>query len=158
MKITNENRIKNSEKELINAIINHIDWGAVEAVISEKHKIGINGDIRYGQGDMAVHNGRVVYRVNFDVTVPFSILFDRDGEYVSINTSQGSENTRPRGDDVKNEKDLTENEILEKLTREMDALEEEEPIELTDIVGNLMGSRKSVLPQEESVFHAAVNE
>lgn len=157
MKITNERSIKTSEKDLIDTIIKDIDWHAVEQIIRDRHHIGIKEDVHYHQGDIVVHNNQVVYRVNFDVTVPFSILFDRAGAVVSMNASQDGVENRADADETKYAVDQTENQMLEEFTREMEALDEEPPIELTEIVGNQSATTESGSYGKASIFESAVN-
>ncbi len=159
MKITDEYNIRNIETDLMKNLIEDIDWRAVEAIIRENYRIGINEDIRYRQGDIVVHNDQVAYRVNFDVTVPFSILFDRAGEYLTIGTSEADAGGSPGSDAADNGQEATENEILAEFNREMDALEadEEEPIELTEVVGGFGKATENDWPHEEPALHSAVN-
>jgi len=160
MKITNERSIKTSEKDLIDTIIKDIDWQAVEQIIRDKHHIGIKEKVRYHQGDIVVHNHQVAYRVNFDVTVPFSILLDRAGAFVSMNASQPGVENRADADEAKYAEDPSENRMLDEFNREMEALEaldEETPIELTEIVGNRSATTGSGSYGEASFLESAVN-
>ena len=159
MKITDEIIIRDSEKELISAVVKNIDWRTVEKIIREKHGMGVTENIRYRQGDIVSHDDQVAYRIHFDVTVPFSMLFNRAGEHVSINAPEDSGTEIRHPGKAENEALYTENEILEELTREMDALdqEEEEPIELTEVVGTLPKETAHAPNKEESFFPSAVN-
>lgn len=87
MKITNSEIIRNGERELIDAITADLDWSAIEAIFKERHKLAIQDDVEYRQGDIVVHGGQVAYQLDFDVRVTLSVLFDRDGNYLSIATS-----------------------------------------------------------------------
>lgn len=157
MKITNEGSIKSSEKDLIDTIIRDIDWHAVEAIIREKHHIGIKEDARHQHGDIVVHEDQVAYRVNFEVTVPFSMLFDRAGAFVSMSAFQAGDENRPVAGETAHQEDMIEDEILEELSREMDALEDDPLIELTEIVGNRSEATGSEPYGEASFFDSAVN-
>jgi len=39
-----------------------------------------------------VHDDKLAYRVNFEVPVPFSVLFERSGDYLDIRSPKDSEN------------------------------------------------------------------
>ena len=87
MRITDEAVIKDGEKELIDSIIGDLDWTAIEDIFKEKHQLDIQDDVEYKQGDIVVHDNDVAYKLDFDVKVTLSILFDRSGNSVSIETS-----------------------------------------------------------------------
>ena len=87
MRITDEAVIKDGEKELIDSIIGDLDWTAIEDIFKEKHQLDIQDDVEYRQGDIVVHDNDVAYKLDFDVKVTLSILFDRSGNSVSIETS-----------------------------------------------------------------------
>ena len=87
MRITDAAVIKDGEKELIDSLIGDLDWAAVEDIFKEKHRLDIHDDVEYKQGDIIVHNNDVAYKLDFDVKVTLSILFDRSGNSVSIKTS-----------------------------------------------------------------------
>lgn len=97
MKITNSEIIKTGERELIDTIIADLDWEMIETIVKNRHKLKIQDDIDYRQGDLIVHEDKVAYKLDFDVKMTLSIIFDRDGNYLSVTTSD----------------DLTGNDILE---------------------------------------------
>lgn len=84
MKITDHEIIKNGEKELIDAITGDLDWTTIEQVFKDKFKLGLQEDVEYKQGDIVIHNHQIAYRLDFDVKVSMSVLFDRKGEYLDI--------------------------------------------------------------------------
>ena len=157
MKITNENIIRTHEEALIRSIVKDIDWTAVENIIEEKHQIKIKEEVRDGQGDIVVHDDKLAYRVNFEVTIPFSVLFDRSGDYLDIRSQEDAENDTLQPQSAMSEQRPSENEVLAELCREMEALEEDEPIELTEIVGNLVEATEKLVTLEESAFSAVAN-
>jgi len=65
MRITSAEVIRNSEKELMDAITGDLDWGSIERIFREKHHLGIDEDVEYQRGDMVVHENRIAYRWNF---------------------------------------------------------------------------------------------
>ncbi len=91
VKITNADIIKSGERELIDTIIADLDWDMIEKIVRSRHRLKIQDDIDYRQGDLIVHNDQVAYKLDFDVKMTLSVIFDRDGNYLSINTSEGFE-------------------------------------------------------------------
>lgn len=86
MKITDSDIIKAGERELIDTIIGDLDWDAIEKIFKERHRLRIQDDVEYRQGDIVVHNDEVVYKLDFDVKLTLSILLDRSGNYLSFTT------------------------------------------------------------------------
>lgn len=123
MKITDRNVIKNGEKELIDSIIGDLDWRAIETVFKEKHRLGIQDDVAYRQGEMVVHKGNVAYKLDFDVKLILSILFDRSGDYLAINTSEELEEGSQQ----------METKRSEEVSQRQAPMEEEVPVELTEV-------------------------
>lgn len=84
MKITDHEIIKNGEKELIDALTGDLDWTTIEQVFRDKFNLGLQEDIEYKQGDIVIYNNQIAYRLDFDVKVSLSVLFDRKGEYLDL--------------------------------------------------------------------------
>ncbi|MCF8069997.1 MAG: hypothetical protein K9L30_15560 [Desulfobacterales bacterium] len=87
VKITESEIIKSSEQDLIDAITGDLDWSAIESIFKDKHNLKIQDDVEYSSGDLVVHDNRIAYKLDFDVKVTLSVLFDRDGNYISLATS-----------------------------------------------------------------------
>jgi len=90
MKITDPEVIKSGESELIDAITADMDWGGIGKVFMEKHKLDIDDDVEYKNGDIVVYNNQIAYKLDFDVKVNLSILLDREGSYISLSTDLDS--------------------------------------------------------------------
>ena len=84
VKITDQNAIKNGEKELIDTITGDLDWGAIEKLFFKKYNIKLRDGIDYKEGDMVIHDNQIAYRLNFEVKVGFTVLFDRKGECLDV--------------------------------------------------------------------------
>lgn len=91
MKVTNSDIIKSGERELIDTIIGDLDWNMIEEIVKSRHRLKIQDDIDYRQGDLIVHNNQVAYKLDFDVKMTLSVIFDRDGNYLSLSTSEDLE-------------------------------------------------------------------
>jgi len=87
MKITNSEVIKSGEQELIDAISGDLDWGIIEEIFRQEHKLGIGEDVEYKRGDIVVHNNQVAYRLEFNVKVTLSVLLDREGNHLTFTSS-----------------------------------------------------------------------
>ncbi len=84
MKVTDSDIIQTGEKELIDAITGDLDWEAIEKIFKNKYHLGFQEDIEYKNGDIVVHNNQIAYKLNFDVRISLSVLFDRKGECLTV--------------------------------------------------------------------------
>jgi len=87
LKITDSEVIKSGERELLDTIIGDLDWEAIEKIVKEKHQLRIQDDVEFRQGDIVVYDNTVAYKLDFDIKVTLTVLFDRDGNYLSFSTS-----------------------------------------------------------------------
>lgn len=99
MKITDPEVIKSGESELIDAITADMDWGGIGKVFMEKHKLDIDDDVEYKNGDIVVYNNQIAYKLDFDVKVSLSILLDREGTYISLSTDLDSDTVGESGEE-----------------------------------------------------------
>ena len=113
MKITDHEVIKNSEQELIDAITADLDWGTIEKIIKKEHNLEIEENVEYKKGDIVVCDDRVAYKLEFNVHVILSVLLDREGNYISVESS-GRIGTSDNEDRLKKEsKDSYESALSE---------------------------------------------
>lgn len=84
MKVTDSDVIQMGEKELIDAITGDLDWETIEKAFKDKYHLGFQEDIEYKNGDIVVHNNQIAYKLNFDVRISLSVLFDRKGECLTV--------------------------------------------------------------------------
>ncbi len=91
MKIVNADTIQAGEKDFIDAINAELDWMAIEKMILEKHKLQLQDEVCYKQGDIVVHDNQIAYRLDFDITVSLSLIFNREGDCLNIETPDGQE-------------------------------------------------------------------
>lgn len=91
VKITDADIIKIGEKELIDIITGDLDWGIIEDLLHKKYNLTLSDDnVQYKQGDIVVHNNQVAYKLDFDVNVTISVMFDRQGDCFDIVASSTS--------------------------------------------------------------------
>jgi hypothetical protein len=91
LKITNSDSIKSGELELIDAITGDLDWTTIEKLLRDKHNLGLRDEVEYKNGDIVVHKDEVAYKLEFDVRVTLSVLFNRDGDCLQLSTSSDLE-------------------------------------------------------------------
>ena len=104
MKVSDSDIIKTSEKDLIDAIAGELDWDAIEGLFREKHNLSLEDELEYKDGDIVIHDNQIAYKLNFDIKVKLSVLFDRKGECLGVSTSEKQEN-----DEVSGEMDAGDN-------------------------------------------------
>ncbi len=86
MKLTRPETIQESEKEFIDTINAELDWEAIEQMLLEKHGFTLQDEIEYKNGDILVYKDRIAYKFDFEIKVPLSVVFNRDGECLEIST------------------------------------------------------------------------
>lgn len=97
MKVTNPELIQESEKEFIDTINAELDWEAIEKLLMQKHKIALQDEVDYKNGDMVVFDNRIAYKFDFEIKVPLSVVFNRQGECLDISTSRQDAEAREPG-------------------------------------------------------------
>ena len=80
MKITDPDVIKSGEKDLIEAVKEDIDWDAVKDVIKEQMEIS---SFSAEGGGILVHDNRIAFKIDFNLSFKGSLMFDREGNYIS---------------------------------------------------------------------------
>lgn len=99
MKITNPEFIQESEKEFIDTINAELDWDTIEQMLLDRHNFAVQDDIEYKDGNLIVHNNEIAYKFEFEIKVPLSVIFNRNGECLSMSTARAEE-------DLENDEDL----------------------------------------------------
>jgi len=99
MKLTDPEAIQESEKEFIDTINAELDWEAIEKMLLEKHSFTIQEEIDYKTGDIVVYKDNIAYKFDFEIKVPLSVIFNREGECLDISTVRddfdGSDDAAP---------------------------------------------------------------
>jgi hypothetical protein len=91
MKVMDQEVIRSGEQDLIDGITADLDWTAVEQVFLDNHNLRLGEDVEYKSGDLVVHDQQVAYLLEFEVKVPLSIVLDREGNCLSIMSSNRNE-------------------------------------------------------------------
>lgn len=80
-----------SEKEFIDTINAELDWGAMEAMLLERHNFHLRDDVAYKGGDLVVHKNQIAYKLDFEIKLSLSVIVGRDGECLDITSSAEAE-------------------------------------------------------------------
>ncbi len=91
MKITNPDTIQSGEKELIDFINSELDWSAIEEMILEKHKLQLQDEVVCKHGEIVVYDNQIAYRLDFDIKVALSLIFNRQGDCIDMKTPDGQD-------------------------------------------------------------------
>ncbi len=79
MKIADSQSIKTGERDMILSIMKKIDPEVLAAIAARN--LSPSG-MEFVDGDMAIVDNRIVYRMNLQVTVGMTVMFDREGNLV----------------------------------------------------------------------------
>ena len=107
MKLTTPENIKTSEKDFIDTINAELDWDAIEKLLMEKHNFTLQDEVIYKDGDLIIHQDQIAYKFDFDIKVPLSVIFNRNGECLDI-SSQREFNPDAEADLLEGEEPLSD--------------------------------------------------
>lgn len=79
MKITDPQVIEDGEKDLIEAVREDLDLDAVRQILKERMAVSA---LSSKGGQIVVHNNKIAFRLDFDINLSGSLLFDREGNYI----------------------------------------------------------------------------
>ncbi len=79
MKITDPRIIQTGEKKLIAAMQKHLDLETVRKILSERMA---ETAFESKGGQIVVHDNQIAFRLDFDLQLTGSLLFDRQGNYI----------------------------------------------------------------------------
>lgn len=81
MKITDPDVIKNGEKDLIDAVKEDLDLDAVKQILQDQIA---QSALSAKGGQIVVHNNQIAFRLDFDLNLSGSLMFDRSGNYIAL--------------------------------------------------------------------------
>jgi hypothetical protein len=84
MKLTQPQSIEKNEKALIDTIHAALDWKTIEQLLREKDLIHLETQVDYKKGDLVVHDNQIAYKLDFEIRMPLSVVFNREGECLEI--------------------------------------------------------------------------
>lgn len=79
MKITDPDVIKNGEKDLIDAVKQDLDLDVIKQILEKKITAAAMSP---KGGQIIVHNNEIAFRLDFDLNLTGSLMFDRQGNYI----------------------------------------------------------------------------
>ena len=86
MKITDPQVIEDGEKDLIEAVREDLDLDAVRQILKERMAVSA---LSSKGGQIVVHNNKIAFRLDFDINLSGSLLFDREGNYIDESEEDG---------------------------------------------------------------------
>jgi len=87
MKITDPEVIKNGEKDLIASVQEDLDPETVREILKERMTVAA---LSSKGGQIVVHENDIAFRLDFQVNLSGSLLFDRDGNLIEDLTADAS--------------------------------------------------------------------
>jgi len=130
LKLTNSESIQESEKEFIDTINAELDWDAIEQLLLDRHGFSVQEDVDYKDGNLIVHNNEIAYKFDFEIKVPLSVIFNREGECLEMTTRSTDEilledvsnqDKNPLDQKLDLDKDASDQEVLEKSLEKIDS-------------------------------------
>jgi len=140
MKVARKESIEIGEKELLDTIIAELDWEVIENKLKDKHNIKLQEDVEFKNGDLVVHGNKIAYKLNFDVKITLSVLFDRLGDCIDISAA---------GEDSDLEEDYEEEIPADDNTSEVETDENEKFEKKNHMVEDLAGMIDDINNDEE---------
>ncbi|CCK81501.1 hypothetical protein [Desulfobacula toluolica] len=95
MKITDPDVIRNGENDLIKAVTDDLDLNAVKDVIKQRLAAA---DLSSRGGQIVVHNNEIAFKLDFDLQLSGSLMFDRQGNYIPESDETGEHENLIPGD------------------------------------------------------------
>lgn len=110
MKLTDPDVIKSGEKDLIDSVKDDLDLDAVKQILEKK--LAATALSSKG-GEIVVHNNEIAFRLDFDLNLTGSLMFDRQGNYIP--ESEESNITDKQEESIPADLDLEDIDITETL-------------------------------------------
>jgi len=86
-KLSDPEVIKRKERELIDAIASGLNIKDLGTLFEKEFKLQILGDAQCRHGDLIVFKDHVGFQLDFEVAINFSLLVDRNGNYLTFGDS-----------------------------------------------------------------------
>ena len=99
MKLTDPEIIKEGEKDLIDAIKDDLDLDSINEIVKDKLKVK---NLESKGGKIIVHNNDIAFKIEFELSLNGSLMFDRDGNYIP----DSSDDSADEGPELKEDKDI----------------------------------------------------
>jgi hypothetical protein len=131
MKITDPHIIQTGEKKLITALREQLDQETVKTILMERMT---ETSFASRGGQIVVHDNQIAFRLDFDLQLSGSLLFDRQGNYISAYRPESSalSNEKESNDDMthapesrKEDRDVMENDEVKETQDSEEILDDE---------------------------------
>ncbi|MCA1785820.1 MAG: hypothetical protein LC657_07560, partial [Desulfobacteraceae bacterium] len=63
----------------------------IEQLLAQKQLFSLQDQVDYKNGDLVVYDNQIAYKLDFEIKMPLSVIFNRQGECLDITTLQGDE-------------------------------------------------------------------
>ena len=80
-----------AEAGFIDLIRDHLSWDTVKTAVKQHFDIDVHENVKYISGSLAVYQGEVAVRFDFDLEIKFSLFINRDGKLIKITTPEGQQ-------------------------------------------------------------------
>jgi len=88
LKYTNKDIIQSGERKLIRFLARHLNLDGVKQSIKDNYDVDTDDNLEHKSGNIVIHNGEIAYQMDFDLKVHISVVLDRNGESIAIDSSQ----------------------------------------------------------------------
>lgn len=123
MKITDPDIIKNGEKDLIDAVKEDLDLDAVRRILEKRMAAS---SLTSSGGEIIVHNNEIAFRIDFNVKLSGSLMFDRAGNYIPRSEESGAIDAEDLEEDDLDLDDLDIGETLDEVGPDLGSDQESE--------------------------------
>jgi hypothetical protein len=111
MKITDPDVIKNWENDLIESVKADLDLDVVKDIIKNRMA---SAALTSRGGEIIVHNNEIAFRLDFDIHLSGSLMFDRQGSYIpELNETEDPDNVLSEDPDLDDMDDTQEKNELD---------------------------------------------
>lgn len=152
MKLIDPYTIRKAEQEFVGKVAAELDPAAISGLLKKQFGLEVKEGLRFQDATLKVQNQNVHFCLNAEALVTFSICLDRDGNFVSIESTAGV-----AGKAAHIDADLT----LEEDQIDLDSLEEEIPLaakEPDDIKEDEPWAPEDEAPAEGKEYEDALKE
>ena len=111
MKITDPQVIETGEKKLIEAVQQHLDLETVKTILMDRTAETV---FESKGGQIVAHDNQIAFRLDFELKLNGSLLFDRQGNYIDDPSGSPTlSNSEPLGNDANPLSEAPKNDITD---------------------------------------------
>jgi hypothetical protein len=87
----NPGMIEEAVTDLIEKLKSKIQFDHVKKLCAHKHFIESIDKIDFTNGNIVIHDGKVAFKLDFNITYNLSLLLDREGKLINVFRSIGKQ-------------------------------------------------------------------